>query len=143
MRQPAVATTTDHGTRDHEPGNPELWPSKGTHKPGVGPEPLPGPPPGAVTVSPFPIFFPMGFPQGVFSPSRAVAPPLEIGFESPGPIEHSPATGGDRDADAENHCPKSCPKCSPETPKPALYAGFRQYRYGDSNPGFRTENPAS
>ena len=32
MRQPAVATTTDHGTRDHDPGNSELWPSKGTHK---------------------------------------------------------------------------------------------------------------
>jgi hypothetical protein len=31
----------------------------------------------------------------------------------------------------------------PETAKPPRLQGFPQHRYGDSNPGFRTENPAS
>ena len=32
---------------------------------------------------------------------------------------------------------------APRTTKPASGAGFREYRYGDSNPGFRRERAAS
>ena len=32
---------------------------------------------------------------------------------------------------------------TPRTTKPASGAGFREYRYGDSNPGFRRERAAS
>ena len=39
--------------------------------------------------------------------------------------------------------PLSFPMGPSETTNPALRRGIERHRYGDSNPGFRTENPAS
>ena len=40
-------------------------------------------------------------------------------------------------------CPSDCPLSLPRTAKPATLRGFEEYRYRDSNPGFRRERAAS
>jgi integrase len=46
-------------------------------------------------------------------------------------------------ARSTDDCRADCRAEGPETTKPALGAGFEQYRHGDSNPGFRRERAAS
>ncbi len=53
------------------------------------------------------------------------------------------ATGGRGSARAAGTGARTGARSAPGTTKPAVLAGFRKYRYGDSNPGFRRERAAS
>src|SRR5215213_5563968 len=56
----------------------------------------------------------------------------------PGPV----ALLNQRDSRGAHSLMLMVPMASPEPPEASLALGW-EYRYGDSNPGFRTENPAS
>jgi hypothetical protein len=83
---------------------------------------------------------------GLLPESSSLSAVRQPGFPGVWPVTSRDSAGlceGPGSACSHADLSKCLSKSGPEMPKPASECGFREYRHGDSNPGFRRERAAS